>query len=152
MNEHIAQELSILYEGQAVSLPKRRQFKSVVDHRLSSNKAGSQAFWRSHTSGAKYTRLFEAIKDTKSMSCSRTSCVARIKILGWLKISDYSIPVTAWAIAFTHFIGVEDVPFFMILADPCGSCIDATQQWECDRTVAHKSAPASLRQSRCDCR
>lgn len=116
VNEHIAQELSILYEGQAVTLPKRRPFKNVVDHRLRSNRLDSQSFWRSHLSGAKYTTLFEAAKDTKSVACSKMSCEANIRIPAWVKISEYSIPVTAWAIAFTRFAGVEDVPFFIIRA------------------------------------
>ena len=116
MNEHMAQELSILYEGQAVPRPKRRPFKSVVDHRLRSNRLDSQSFWRSHLSGAKYMALFEAAKDTKGVACSKMSCEAGIKIPAWLKVSEYSIPVTAWAIAFTRFAGVEDVPFFMIRA------------------------------------
>ncbi|KAF6218618.1 hypothetical protein HO133_005969 [Letharia lupina] len=116
MNEHIAQELSTVYEGQAVSLPKRRPFKSVVNHRRCSNRLGSQTFWRSHLRGAKYTTLFEGAKYTKSVAYSKMTCEASIKIPEWLKISEYSIPVTAWAIAFARFAGVEDIPFFMIRA------------------------------------
>ncbi|KAF6241054.1 hypothetical protein HO173_000848 [Letharia columbiana] len=116
MNEHIAQELSTLYEGQTVSLPKRRPFKSVVNHRRCSNRLRSQTFWRSHLKGAKYTTLFEGARDTKSVACSKMTREAGIKISKWLKISEYSIPVTAWAIAFARFAGVEDIPFFMIRA------------------------------------
>lgn len=116
VNEHIAQELSILYKGQAVSLPKRRPFKSVVYHRLNSSILDSQTFWRSHLRGAKYTTLFEVAKDTEGVACSKMSCDAAIKFPGWLNISEYSIPVAAWAIAFTRFAEVEDIPFFMIRA------------------------------------
>ena len=116
MNEHVAQELSILYEGQAVSLPKRRSFKSVVHHRLSSNISGSQTFWRSHLTGANYSTLFKVVKDTHSVACSNISCESTIRFPSWLRISDYSVPVTAWAIALTRLAGVEDIPFFMIRA------------------------------------
>ena len=117
MNEHITQELSTLYQDQVFFLPKRRSFKSVVHHRLKSNTTGSQAFWHSHLSGAKYKTLFKAAKDTNSVACCKMSCKARIEIPEWLKVSEYSVPVTAWAIALSHFAGVEDVPFFMIRAD-----------------------------------
>ena len=116
MNEHIAQELSILYEGQAISLPKRRSFKSVVHHRLSSNILGSQTFWRSHLTGANYSTLFKVVKDIQSVACSNISCETTIRFPSWLRISDYSVPVTAWAIALTRLAGVEDIPFFMIRA------------------------------------
>ena len=85
MNEHLARELSTLYEGEAVSLPKRRRFKSVVKHRLNSNKLGSQTFWRSHLSGAKYTSIFETARKTKGLACSKVSCQASIKSPEWLK-------------------------------------------------------------------
>lgn len=116
MNEHLAQELSTLYEGEAVSLPKRRPFKSVVEHRLNSNKLGSQTFWRSHLSGAKYTAMFKTARNTKSLACSKISCQDSIKSPEWLKASEYAILVTAWAIAFTRFAGIQDIPFFMIRA------------------------------------
>ena len=116
MNEHIAQELSILYEGQAVSLPKRRSFKSVVHHRLNSDMSGSQTFWRSHLTGANYSTLFKGVKDFQSVACSNISCETTFRIPNWLEISDYSVPVTAWAIALTRLAAVEDIPFFMIRA------------------------------------
>lgn len=116
MNEHIAQGLSALYDGLAIPLPKRRPFKSVVHHGLNGNRLTSQMFWRSHLSGANYATLFKVARDAKVVACSGMSCEADIRIPVWLKVSEYSIPVTGWAIAFTRFAGVQDVPFFMILA------------------------------------
>ena len=116
MNEHIAQELSIQYKGQAVSLPKRRSFKSVVHHRLNSNISGSQTFWRSHLTGANYSTLFKVVKDFKTVACSNISCETTFRFPSWLRILDYSVPVTAWAIALTRLSGVEDIAFFMIRA------------------------------------
>lgn len=116
MNEHLAQELSTLYEGAIIFLPKRRPFKSVVEHRLNSNQLGSQTFWRSHASGAKYTTMFKTARNTKSLVRSKISCQASTKCPKWLKTSEYSILVTAWAIAFTRFAGTQDIPFFMIRA------------------------------------
>lgn len=60
--------------------------------------------------------LFKAAKNSNGVVCSKMSCEASIKIPTWLRISEYSIPVTAWALAFTRFAGVEDVPFFIIRA------------------------------------
>lgn len=60
--------------------------------------------------------LFEAAEDTKTVAGSKMSCTASVNIPGWLKISEYSIRVTAWAIAFTRFAGVEDIPFLIIRA------------------------------------
>ena len=116
MNEHLTQELSNLYHDGLFSPPKRRSFKSVVHYRLRSNKVSSQAFWHSHLRGAKYGTLLEAAKDSKTVAYSNRSCETRIESPEWLKISEYSFPVTAWALTLARFAGVKDVPFFMIRA------------------------------------
>lgn len=114
--EHIVQELSALYQGHTGSLLKRKPFKSLVRHRLNSDKMSAQRFWQSRLSGAKYVALFKAINNTQSVACSRLSCEASIKLPRWLKNSGYSSVVTAWAIAFTRFAGVKDIPFVMMRA------------------------------------
>ena len=114
MSEHLTQELSALYESQVFSGLKRRPFKSVVYNRLKVDKVGSQVFWHSHLSGAKYRSLFEVAKDAKPLACTQLSCEAKINIPGWLRISEYSVIMTAWAIVLARFAGVEDVPFFIL--------------------------------------
>jgi len=105
MDEDITQELSNLYQEGPFSLPKRRSFKSVVHHRLKSDTMGSQAFWHSHLSGAKYRTFFETAIYSQPVANNNVSCEAKIKIPEWLEISEYSVPVTAWALALARFAG-----------------------------------------------
>lgn len=80
MNEHIAQELSILYEGpRRLPAETKAIHKIIVDDGLSSNELGSQTLWCSHLGGAKHTTLFGAGKETKSVTASKGSCEVSTK-------------------------------------------------------------------------
>lgn len=114
MNELLSQDLAILCSNKSCSLPKRPAFKRVIQHRLHSNRKSSQAFWRSHTSGAEYKALFREDQITIGLADSKLSQDAELKVPAWLKVSEYTVAITTLALALTRVTGVDDLAFFLI--------------------------------------
>ena len=114
MNELLSQDLAILCGNKSCSLPKRPAFKRVIQHRIDSDRKSSQAFWRSHTSGAEYKALFKADQIIVGLANSKLSQEADLNVPAWLKVSEYTMAMTALALALTRLTGIEDLPFFLI--------------------------------------
>ncbi|TVY91840.1 Nonribosomal peptide synthetase [Lachnellula willkommii] len=116
MDEMLAQELSNLYRGSILSLPKHRSFKSAIHHRLTRDPDVSQAYWRTHLTGATYKPLFGASTSmiTPAFAASRSCISASAAAPPWLNVSAYAFTLTAWALALSEFAGAADIPFFII--------------------------------------
>ena len=114
MNELLSQDLAILCGDSSCSLPKRPAFKCVIQHRINSDRKASQLFWRSHLSGAKYKPLFRDDQITNTLANSKLSQEADLDLPAWLKVSEYTMAVTALALALTRVTNVEDLAFFLI--------------------------------------
>ena len=114
MNELLSQELASLCGDESHSLPRRPTFKSVIQHRLNSDRKSSQTFWRSHLSGADFKALFKENQITDTLANGTSSREAELNVPVWLEVLEYSMVLTALALALTRVTGVEHLAMFLV--------------------------------------
>jgi hypothetical protein len=120
MFEHLSEELGMMWKTGIASLPNRPSFKRLVEHRKESNKKKSQEFWHSHLRGAEFKPSFGDDQVTDSLADSKLSDETEMTVPAWLKMSEYTLALTALALALTTITGNEDIPFMLVRSGRTG--------------------------------
>lgn len=123
MLELLSEELNILYKTGSSGLRSRPPFKRIVQHRNNSVKSASLKFWQKHFKGADFKALFKDNQTIDSPADRRFSEETELTFPEWLKVSEYTVSMTALALALAKITGNEDIPFMLARTGRVGGMV-----------------------------
>ncbi|CAG8958014.1 hypothetical protein HYFRA_00000357 [Hymenoscyphus fraxineus] len=123
MLELLSEELNVLYKSGSSGLRSRPPFKRIIQHRNASDKSESHKFWQSHFKSANFKALFKENQTIDSLADRRLSNETELTIPEWLKVSEYTVSMTALALALAKITGNEDIAFMLARTGRVGGMV-----------------------------